>query len=471
MSPRFSGRILAALALPAAAAGAMWWLKRSQRQQSRPKPAPAPDFIGFPEDFVWGAATSSYQVEGGIVNDWSAAGFDAGICMDHLHRYPEDFDHAREMGHNAHRFSLEWARIEPEQGKFNAEAIGHYRQVLLSLKARGLTPFVTLWHFTLPIWFAAKGGWTKEENIADFVSYVEHVMRELGDLAEFWITINEPLVYTFQSYDEGRWPPFAHDRNQALLVARHLVLAHARAWRAMHAIRPDIKVGLVKNMTVMDPLQDWHPLSVALTRIQDQLYNEAIWIALSTGELELRLPGCRPIRIEAHEDVKGAIDFIGINYYTRYLVGPTAALMTRKGAPVTDLGWEIYPEGLTRVLQQAAPYAQALNVPIYITENGLADARDAQRKAYLVHHLHAVWAAIAAGVPVKGYFHWSLLDNFEWADGFGYQFGLLDAERNWRPAARLYQRIIQDRGFAAGLLQQHVFSPPLHAAESDVLRA
>ena len=453
MKHRKSLALAGAVASAAAAGLALW-----RRKRRKPAAAePLPDFLTFPEDFVWGAATSSYQVEGGIVNDWSAAGFDAGQAVDHFHRYEEDFDHAHAMGHNAHRFSLEWARIEPVRGQWNQAAIEHYRRVLRSLNARGLTPFVTLWHFTQPVWFAADGGWRNEENIAAFVNYVRFVISELGDLAEFWVTLNEPLVYTFQAYDEGRWPPFVHDRNDALMVARNLLLAHARAYHAIKALNPDAKVGLVKNMVAMDPLYGWHPLSRTLTRIQDELFNEAIWKALTEGSLNIRLPGCRPVSIPDTGELKGALDFMGINYYTRYLIGPTGRLLTRKGATLTDIGWEIYNHGLLRVLTQAAPYARTLGIPIYITENGLADSQDRHRRAYLLHHLHSVWLAVQAGLPVKGYFHWSLIDNFEWADGFGYHFGLMDAERNWRLSARLYQEIIAEGGFPSAWLTEHVF--------------
>lgn len=428
---------------------------------------PLPERLAFADDFLWGAATAAYQVEGGIVNDWSAAGFDAGICMDHYHRYAEDFAHARTMGHTAHRFSLEWARIQPQPGQWNQAAIAHYRRVLEELRAQGLRPFVTLWHFTLPDWFAAKGGWLRAENIQDFVAYVRFVGQELGDLADDWITLNEPLVYTFQSYDEGRWPPFGHDRNQALTVARHLLLAHARAYDALHALRPGLRVGLVKNMTMMDPQLPWHPLSRWLTRLQDRLFNEAIWEALCTGELQLRLPGCAPLSVTQRDQVKGRLDFLGINYYTRYLVSPTAKLITRPGAPLTDLGWEIYPEGFSRALLQATPFARELGVPIYVTENGLADAADAQREAFLVQHLGALWQAIAAGAPVAGYFHWSLIDNFEWADGFGYRFGLLDGDRHWRASAHLYRQIITDRGFERAWLTRYPIGPQPHPVAPD----
>ncbi|PKL77273.1 MAG: glycoside hydrolase family 1 protein [Candidatus Melainabacteria bacterium HGW-Melainabacteria-1] len=447
-------RQIGALAGLATASGLALWWRRSVRKRP-PAQAALPEQLSFPADFVWGAATSSYQVEGGIINDWSAAGLDAGGAVDHFRRYSEDFGHAARMGHNAHRLSLEWSRIEPAPGEWSQAALAHYRQVLRTLRAQGLQPFVTLWHFTQPIWFAQAGGWLNPENIQAYVRYVEQVMQALGAEADYWVTLNEPLVYAFQAYDEGRWPPFGHSRDQALSVASHLLLAHARAYRAIKALVPTAQVGLVKNMTVMDPLYGWDPLSRKLTRIQDWLFNEAIWQALTDGRLQIRLPGCKAIQLDDPELLKGALDFIGINYYTRFLIGPSGRMITRTKAPLTDLGWEIYTAGLLRVIQQAAPYAKALKVPIYITENGLADSSDSQRKAYLVQHLYALWQALEAGLPVKGYFHWSLIDNFEWADGYGYQFGLLDAHRQWRASADLYRDIICRQGFPSAWLQDH----------------
>lgn len=414
-----------------------------------------PDFFAFPADFAWGAATSSYQVEGGIRNDWSAAGLDAGTAVDHFSQYAGDFRQAQAMGHNAHRLSLEWARFEPAPGQWNEKALAHYRKVLQELKACGLTPFVTLWHFTQPLWFVERGGWLNPENIQAYLDYVRYVVSALKDEAVFWITLNEPLVYAFQAYDSGRWPPFGHDRAQALQVARNLLLAHVRAYWLIHELHPQAQVGLVKNMTVMDPLYKWHPASRFICQIQDRLFNEVLWQSFVDGYLDLRLPGIKPVQIAASERLQGALDFMGVNYYTRFLIDPGGRMITRPGAPLTDIGWEIYPQGLYRVLQQAAPRAKALGIPIYITENGLADATESWRQAYLVEHLQVLWQAIQEGVPVKGYFHWSLLDNFEWADGYGYQFGLMDAERKWRSTAHLYQELIRQNGISAEQLHKH----------------
>jgi len=423
-------------------AAALALLLRQQRQ-----PAALPGHLSFPEGFVWGAGTSSYQVEGGISNDWSAAGLDAGEAVQHYQRYAEDFEQAHQMGHNAHRFSLEWARIEPEPGIFDPAAIAHYREVLQSLHDKGLTPFVTLWHFTQPEWFARAGGWAYEANIASFLAYVRYTVSALQDLVPFWVTLNEPLVYAFQAYDEGIWPPFEKDRQGALQVAKHLLLAHGRAWHLIHSLQPEAQVGLVKNMTVMEPVHPWDPLEQLITYKQSQLFNQACWQVLASGKLDLKLPGLERVQIESSEKLKGTLDFVGINYYTRRLVNRQGDLCTRRHAPVSEMDWEIYPQGLLRVLRQLKPYLRKLKVPVYITENGLADAHDTQRSQFLLEHLACLWQAIQEDIPVKGYFHWSLIDNFEWADGFEKKFGLMDAGRTWRPSADVYRQVALRNGF------------------------
>jgi len=414
-----------------------------------------PETLSFPAGFHWGTATASYQVEGGISNNWSAAGLDAGAAMQHFERYEADFGLAAEMGNSLYRLSLEWARIEPRPGEFDEAAIAHYREMLKSLQRKGIQPMVTLFHFTLPVWFEEAGGWTQPENIVHYTRYVERMARELGEHTYYWNTINEPLVYAFKSFDEGTWPPFKKDRNLSLRVVKHLILAHAEAYRIVHAQDPLASVGFAKNITLLQPNWPLNPLDQAMTSLQSYLFNEAFWEAIETGQLSFQVPGLEPIVIPYNANLKGSMDFIGVNYYTRYLITATGAQRTLPGVPVTELNWEIYPQGLLHVLRLANRHAQRLQIPIIITENGLADEHDGQRPTFLVQHLYAVWQAIQEGIPVRGYLHWSLLDNFEWADGFEAKFGLLDAQRQWRPSARLYQQISRDNGFSRALLQQH----------------
>lgn len=409
----------------------------------------------FPPGFLWGSATAAYQVEGGIQNNWSVAGLDAGQAVDHYRRYDEDYAAAEAMGQNFYRMSLSWARIEPRPGEFDPAALAHYRAMLQDLNHRGLQPMVTLFHFTQPIWFAERGGWTRPENRVYFAQFVKRVVQELGDQVYFWNTINEPLVYAFKSYDEGVWPPFQKDRSTALKVVKQLILAHAEAYRIIHAEDPLAAVGFAKNITLLQPNWPWNPLDQIMTHVQSYIFNEAFWDAIQQGQVELNIPGLEPVVVPYNEALYHSMDFIGINYYTRYLITASGAQRTLPGVPVTDLNWEIYPEGLLQVLRLANQHAQALQIPIYITENGLADRDDDQRPAFLVQHLYQVWRAIQEGIPVRGYLHWSLMDNFEWADGYEPRFGLMDAERHWRPSAHLYQEIIRQNGISAAEWQKY----------------
>ena len=414
--------------------------------------AESTETLAFPPGFLWGTATASYQVEGGIDNDWSQAGLDAGPAVDHYQRYEEDFNALEQIGTRAYRLSLEWARLEPQPGQYNREALEHYRTMLKSLNRRGIQPMVTLFHFTLPPWFAARGGWTREENIADFVRFSRWVSHELKDEVNWWFTVNEPLVYAFKSYDAGAWPPFVKNRNLALKVIRHLILGHARSYRAIHAADPVAWVSFAKNISLLEPHWPGNPLDQLMTHLQSYLFNELFWEAITTGELHFSVPGLDPIELAPNAALRGSLDFVAFNYYTRYLIAADGGQRTRPNASVSDLNWEIYPEGMLKALRLAGKYAQRLKIPIIISENGLADARDDRRPAYLLHHLASIARARAEGIPVQGYLHWTLMDNFEWADGYAPKFGLLDRERQWRPSARLFQEIIRRNGFPAAWL-------------------
>lgn len=418
-------------------------------------PAQAETFLKFPEGFLWGTATAAYQVEGGIENDWSAAGLDAGKAAEHYEHYEEDFDDLEQMGTQIYRLSLEWARLEPEPGKYDLKALTHYREMLQSLNRRGIQPMVTVFHFTLPPWFVAKGGWTKEENIADFVRFTHWISAELKDEVNWWFTLNEPLVYAFKGYDAGQWPPFVKNRNLALRVIKHLILAHGQAYRAIHAEDPIAWVSFAKNISLLEPNWPANPLDQAMTGFQSYLFNETFWEAISKGELSFSVPGIEPIVIPPNADLKGSLDFIAFNYYTRYLIAADGSQKTRQGVPVTELNWEIYPEGMLKVLRMANQHAQKMKIPIFISENGLADGDDSQRPAYLVRHMAQIWQGIQEGIPVRGYLHWTLMDNYEWADGYAAKFGLMDIERNWRPSAWLFQDMIQQNGFPAQWLEKY----------------
>ena len=386
--------------------------------------------IQFPEGFLWGTAIAAHQVEGGNRNQWSeweksldrtnyliAMGIDpkdyiSGQACDHYNRFEADFDLARGLNNNAHRFSIEWSRIEPEENRIDVKEIEHYRRVIKALKSRGLEPFVTLWHWTVPVWFADKGGFEKRNNIIYFVRFCERMAKEFGKDVKFWITINEPMIYTSSSYWHGNWPPQKKSVITFFRVSGNLVQAHRRAYDVMHDAVDGLKIVIAKNNVYFEgwlaPIASWFWNQRFLNRIQDYQ------------------------------------DFIGLNYYFHRLIKGFDMNAPADG-PKNDLGWEIYPEGIYHTLKELKHYGKT----VYITENGIADAKDERRAAFIVNHLRWVHKAIQEGVDVRGYFHWSLLDNFEWDKGFWPRFGLVEVdyktmERKIRPSAYEYAKVCKN---------------------------
>ena len=420
----------------------------------------------FPAGFQWGAATSAHQVEGdNRLNDWwrfeqlagkIAHGDVSGAACRHYERFDQDFALAAGDGHNAHRLSLEWSRLEPEPGRIDGREVVHYHQVLASLARHGLMPLVTLHHFTNPLWIADQGGWENRATIDRFCEFVRFCAREFGGEVDWWCTINEPDVFAFRSYSEGLWPPAKRDDGAALAVMANMLEAHGRAYRILHEL--DVSdadgdgraamVGFAKNYPILEPARPWFPLDVLRARAEHAVFNESILAATHTGEIALSIPGVRPAKRRVPE-LERSLDYLGLNYYTRWKVKMFAPdpHVIAAGAPRNDLGWEIYPAGIERALRNL----KSLQVPIVITENGVADAEDRLRPAALVETLRHVGRAMQAGVPVLGYYHWSLLDNFEWADGYGGRFGLYrvdftdpERSRTRTQSAEVYAGIIRN---------------------------
>ncbi|MCH8748798.1 glycoside hydrolase family 1 protein [Patescibacteria group bacterium] len=382
--------------------------------------------------FLYGAATSAHKVEGyNIHNDWWAwekAGLsvvESGAAADHYNRFAEDFALAKGLGHNAHRLSLEWSRLELAPGKWNQAAFDHYREVLQELKRQELVSFVTLHHFTNPVWLAKRGGWQDKKTPALFARYAKKVAQELGELVDFWVTINEPMVYATQSYWRAKWPPQQRSVVALNKVVRNLALGHRQAYAAIHDTIPEAQVGLAKHLIAYVPEHRNQFGDRLVTSVQDWWFNHR-FLALT----------------------RGAHDFIGVNFYftvqKRVRLIPWQISDVPWTGPTSDLGWPLRAEGLTQVLLHLKRYG----LPIYITENGLADAKDTRRADFIRDHLRAVETAQKQGVNIRGYFHWSLLDNFEWADGFDPRFGLIEVDyetqqRTPRPSAYVYKAIIE----------------------------
>lgn len=378
--------------------------------------------LEFPKNFLWGSATASYQVEGGIENcDWADAsrhGYvpECGKACDHYNKYEEDFDLMKKMGHTFHRISIEWARIEPKEGQFDEKEIEHYRSVLHALHKREITPMVTCWHWTLPMWLSEKGGFSNEGFCEYFSRYCSKLVEELGDEAHLWATINEPMVVASHGYLKGTFPPFKKNIYKYLRSVSVLSQAHINAYRSMKAVRSDIRIGIAKHQIYFD--SNNNPFNKILVRLADWWWNDRFL-----------------------EEIRTHQDFIGLNHYH---YKPFGIKLT---TPRTDIGWEMYPPAIYHCLMRLKQY----NVPVYITENGLADAQDIYRAEYITNYLKEVHHAIQDGVFVRGYLYWAFMDNYEWTFSFDKRFGLVEVdfetlERKERPSSKVYSKIIQDNG-------------------------
>lgn len=422
-----------------------------------------PDRLEFPAGFLWGVATSSYQFEGNNTNsqwsEWERTGHirtgeRSGLACDWWAHAERDFDLAQAMGVNALRLSLEWSRIEPRPGEWDDHALARYRQMLQGLRDRGITPLVTLHHFTNPLWFEQRGDFLARSSVKLFARYTTKVVETLGDLCDFWCTVNEPNVYAIIGYQLGDFPPGR--RGAILSVIRalgNMARAHAAAYRAIHALQPGAQVGWAHNFNIFDPLNPKSALDRFETRLQDNVFNAFFPDAVRRGRVGF------PVNLWAGNlrAVRGTCDFVGINVYYRDLVhfdltNPLELFGRRTvhaGAPRGDPGvgapgGEIYPQGIARIARRVAAFGK----PVYVTESGVADATDRLRPWVVAQAVGAAHAARAQGVDLRGYFHWSLVDNFEWTQGWAQRFGLVELDhltqvRTARPSAALYAAIAQ----------------------------
>jgi beta-glucosidase len=411
-------------------------------------------------------ATAAHQIEGGNdQNDWwdweqapgkIRGGERSGAAADHWNRVASDTALIAALGARQYRFSVEWARIEPRPGEIDAAAVAHYRREVQGLVALGIEPFVTLHHFTLPRWVRALGGWEWPGAPEAFERFARVVYRDVAPGARDWVTINEPMVHLLGGYGSGQTPPGIADLKQIERPLVGLVRAHARAYRALHdeAARLDrpVRVGIAHHLRVFDPASAYNPIEAYLAPKLDQAFNWSFGEACDTGRLAVSLPFVVSIAEDIPE-ARDTQDFIGVNYYTRDRVSLSASsplwlkFNPTPGAQLNDLGWEIYPEGFYRVLRETA--RRFPGKPVLITENGLADATDSRRAEFIVQHLMQLERAAREGVPIESYCHWSLMDNFEWVEGFGPRFGLFEVDyatqrRTPRGSARVFMELARD---------------------------
>lgn len=407
--------------------------------------------LNFPKHFLWGASSSAHQVEGGTHNQWSVwelenakvlaetakyqanylpkwdeikpeatdpKNYVSGKATDHYNLYEEDFTLIKKLNMNAWRFSLEWSRIEPEEGAWNAEAIEHYRQYLQRLKVLGIEPVVTLWHWTQPLWFEQKGGFTKRKNIQYFVRFAQKMFEELGHDFRYVITLNEIEVYVGKGFLTADWPPQKRSKWTGFWTLMHLIAAHKKVYKLAKSAGRKYQVSIAKNSAYHYAGDDaW------LSRLTAGL------IKYAEDTFILR-------RVRKH------MDFVGLNYYfsNRYY----GSREHNPNEQVSDLGWDMQPANIEFVLKDIA---DRYNLPIIITENGVADRDDDYRKWWITQTLLAINRAMQAGVQVNGYLHWSLTDNFEWSSGFWPRFGLAAVDyatkkRTLRPSAIWFGKVI-----------------------------
>lgn len=388
--------------------------------------------------FFWGSSTSSHQVEGDNSNNdwwkWEQEGKlkePSNQACDHWNRYEEDFGIAQELGHNAHRFSLEWSRLETANNVWNDEAFKHYEKVLKDLKARGIEPIVTLHHFTNPQWFSDLGGWHDPACIKLFERYTKKVMEAFAPYVKYWITINEPLILLHFGYVEGTWPPGIKDMKLAFKSMRNLLHAHVASYQAIHAHYKENNlekpaVSVAKHMGYLVPYSDKSYKDHIAVWLRNWFFNHLFIRAAQTGFLFFPGVFCEPLA------QSGTMDYIALNYYMRQIIkggkgfgfdGFMGEMRDdTKSLELNFLKWEICPEGLLDLLRQLKRY----KLPIMVTENGICTDDDNQRIRYIQSHVDVVKQARSEGIPVDGYFYWSLLDNFEWAEGYDPHFGIVE---------------------------------------------
>lgn len=421
----------------------------------------------FPRGFLWGTATSSHQVEGNNSNnDWWIWEQEQGrILHDHKSggacdwwggRWQEDLDRAAEGGQNAHRLSIEWSRVEPSPAVWHDSALDYYRQIIKGTLDRGLIPMVTLHHFTNPQWVAEQGGWLNPQIVAIFERYVRKVVSALHDLVGLWVTINEPNVYFFLAYLEGGFPPGMKDLKSLPQVIKHMVMAHAAAYHAIHDIQPESLVGLAHHYRGFHPANPRNSLDRWLASFKSENFNNVFPRAVTNGRI--RTPFWKGQVTQA----AGTQDYFGLNYYTvEHCVfnplHPWNAFQSGvypEGADLSPTGYIANePEGMW----EALCWAHRFNLPIYVTENGVEDAESTIRPRYLAAHIRQVWRAVNFNWRVRGYFHWSLVDNFEWERGWTQRFGLwaLDIrtqQRKKRISADLYAEICKANGLSSEMV-------------------
>lgn len=424
----------------------------------------------FPEGFLWGTATSAHQVEGqNSNNNWTAWENEPGRIINNDKaglacgwwngRWKEDLQNAANDGQNAHRFSVEWSRIQPAPDHWDDSALDQYREMAKGIRGMGLKPVVTLHHFTDPLWIYEMGGWENDETPRYFEKFVRKVVAALKNEVDFWVTLNEPNGLVVSAYVSGDFPPGKKDFKAAFRALKNLIRAHAAAWHAIHEIQPDAMASYALYFRGFFPKRNWSPLDALAAKSLKNSVNEVFSNAIKDGQVKFALYK------DFIREAIGTQDYIGIQYYSSDMVSFSpinpGELFTKRscpsGASMSETNFIAdVPDGMT----QALKWAHQFKLPIYITENGVEDSKDTLRPSYIARHLHRVWRAANANYQIKGYFHWSQVDNFEWERGWSQRFGLweLDIEsqkRTRRGSADLYSAICKENGLSSQAVRKY----------------
>ena len=427
--------------------------------------------FNFPKNFLWGTATAGHQVEGGNTNNnwylWEntpgkiAHGDKSGLACDWWGgRWKEDLTNAANDGQNAHRFGIEWSRIQPRPDRWDENALAYYREMLIGMKKLGLSTMLTLHHYTDPIWVAEQGGWQNEKIPDLFAIFVRKTVNALKDLVDYWITINEPFGYMANAYILDTFPPGKGDLKKAFTGLANLVQAHANAYRVIHELQPDARVGFAQYYRSIVPAKPWFPPDVWETNLMDQSINRSFPDALVDGNVKILFwKKFLPTAIKT-------MDFFGLNYYSRDVVSFDITkpkdifrkVSIPKGALLSENKFIAH---IPEAILDAIKWARRYNLPIYITENCVEDSKDTLRPRFLIENIHQIWRAVNFNWNVKGYFHWSQVDNFEWERGWTQRFGLwgLDTatqKRFRRKSVDVYASICKENGISSEMVKKYV---------------
>ena len=422
----------------------------------------------FKKDFLFGVATSAHQVEGDSHNSWTdweescdeqkkpRVQHVSGKACEHWKNYKEDIQLIKKLGVKAYRFSIAWDKVEPSSGKFNQEALKHYQDVCDELIVNDIQPVITLHHYTDPLWFFDRGGFEKEENIKYFVRFCKTVFSTLHPRVHMWFTFNSPDGYAFKGYHQGMVPPGKKDMNLACIVYKNLLEAHVQTYNALKQLagKTPTRIGILKNMIQIDPWRNWNILDIMGCSAAKKLTDDCFFNFFTTGVFNVKIPFKVTVR-HTNNDAPASLDFIGLNYYSHMYMSNFKIIKDPQEIATQNSNYVVYPEGLYRAIKtisdeldcQGKKNIRKNILPIYVTENGIATDDDNLRTLFTQRYLYALSEAIEDGYDVRGYIHWSLMDNYEWGS-YDKHYGIYAVDfktqkRTIKPGARYFVDLVK----------------------------